>query len=119
MRCASCGKVLGPDERCDCRVAPEEVTVLPPEERENFHGITVESRTENQSVGSYYEYRDSGTNHGIHIRRMSFGSGRMKWTTKLLLAGVFAIVVFVFLPLAILFAVAASLVWLLLRFMRR
>ncbi|MBP2653704.1 MAG: hypothetical protein H6Q73_1273 [Firmicutes bacterium] len=118
MRCASCGKDLGLDEKCECRELPNEVTILPPEERENFQGITVESNAESQSAGSYYEYQERGANQRIHIRQMTFGSGRMKWSTKLLIAGIFTIVVLVFLPLAIFVVVVASLVWLLLRYIR-
>ncbi|MBP2645363.1 MAG: hypothetical protein H6Q75_803 [Firmicutes bacterium] len=116
MRCVNCGRVLEQEERCQCRET--EATRLAPEERENFQGITVE--TESDARSNYqYRYQQQGANQGIHISHMTWGLGRMKWTTKLLIVAVIVVFVVVFLPLAVFFMVIASLLWMLTRFLRR
>jgi len=123
VRCANCGREVGADDKCSCWQQPE-ATILNSEEREKFRGITVESspspRLDDKNSGNnYYEYRSNNSNQRIHIRQMNFGVGQMKWTTKLMIAAIIAIIVFVFLPLAVLVAIGVSLIWMMVKFLRK
>ena len=118
MRCDRCGEEVAPqDKECrKCGQSINEVKLLTPEERESFQGVTLEDEGAEKQ---YYEYENKGRGHRVYVKQVSFGSRGMGLWTKLLLAAVFAFLIFVFLPLAIFFAVALSIVWLIFSLIRR
>ncbi len=118
MRCASCDRELEPNEHecVQCGRACGEVQVLTPEEREGFQGVTLENEPADKR---YYEYESSGPSHRVYVRQVTFGPGKMGFWTKLLIAAVFAVLIFVFLPLALFFIVAVSLLWFVFRLLVR
>lgn len=120
MRCSKCGQELGPGER-ECSACRElhDVKVLSPQERENFQGVTLESEPPRESGGQYYGYDSSGPNHRVHVRSVRFTTGGMSLWSKLAAVAVVGLLVFVFLPLAVLLVAGASLAWFLYRALRR
>ena len=104
--CPHCGHELG-------------VKVLSRQERDNFDGITIEDRTNSEGRGRYTDY-DAGNRTKVKGINIAFDSSG--WTGKLIIAAIFALLVFFFLPLLlfILLAVGAVLVtvWLLRVFRR-
>jgi hypothetical protein len=118
MLCANCAKEIGPEEKeCpNCGQPQGEVKVLTPEERENFQGITLGDAPEKE--GSY-QYESRGPGHRIYVRQVSFGAGKTSFWTKLIIAAVLGVLIFVFLPLALFFMLAVSLIWMIFRFLSR
>ncbi|HWR07716.1 zinc ribbon domain-containing protein [Sporomusa sp.] len=95
------------------------VKVLSRQERDNFDGVTIEEKNDGDSRRRYssYESSDRARVKGINLVFDSSG-----WMGKLIVAAIFAVLVFFFLPLLlfILLAVGAVLVtvWLLRMFRR-
>ena len=118
MNCANCGREMDPQRmECPvCRPPRDEVQVLTPEERENFQGVTIEDPA---SRDRYYEYQSSGPRHRVYVRQVNFGSGQTSFWTKMVIAAVLAVLVFVFLPLALLVIAGISLVWMIVRFLSK
>jgi hypothetical protein len=115
VRCAKCGTEFDPQtEECPICRGTNEVKILSQAERENFGGVTLDSEPRDEN---YYHYESSGPNHRIRIHRVTFGSGGMSIGTKLLIAAIIAVVIFVFLPLALVLIGLGALVWLIRRFM--
>jgi hypothetical protein len=105
LRCNVCGnetfEVTG---TCpDCALNLNKVQVLPPDERENFHGLTIEQdgrRETNDRTRSPF---------GKVFIYNSASAGAM---TKLILSTILLFVVILFLPLALLLAATLGLNWL-------
>ncbi|MDR3589491.1 MAG: hypothetical protein P4N41_07485 [Negativicutes bacterium] len=118
MQCANCGRELEPQEQecVQCGRPRSEVQVLTREERDNFQGVTLDN---GQTEQRDYEYESSGPSHRVYVRQVTFGSGKMGFGTKLLIAAVFAFLIFVFLPLALFVIVAVSLIWFVFRLLGR
>ncbi|HWR41598.1 zinc ribbon domain-containing protein [Sporomusa sp.] len=95
------------------------VKVLSRQERDNFNGITIEEKNDNEGRRRYTGY-ESGNRARVKGINIAFDSSG--WTGKLIVAAILALLVFFFLPLLvfILLAVGAVLVtvWLL-RMLRR
>lgn len=117
MRCTDCGREMEPQEQecAHCGRARGEVQVLSRQDRDSFQGVTLENEPAEQRS---YEYESRGPNHRVYVRQVTFGPGRMGFWTKLLLGAIFLILIFVFLPLALFFITAVSLIWLLFRLIR-
>jgi hypothetical protein len=118
MRCVGCGRELEPQEQecVQCGRPRGEVQVLTREERESFQGVTLDDGTADER---HFEYESSGPSHRVYVRQVTFGQGKMGFWTKLLLAAVFAVVIFVFLPLALFFIATVSLIWIVFRLISR
>jgi hypothetical protein len=96
MSCIHCGRNIDPDQTIcsDCQQNPK-VTVLPPEERENFNGLTIQQAEDGTE---YNNSSESNSNPHIYVRHFSFGSAKGNLLTKLLIAAIIILVVFVALP---------------------
>ena len=96
MKCPKCGAEMENDGGVCSRCAAEtaEVKVLPPDERDDFKGMTIQQGGEagdktgfrEEPPGSY-EYRSEGPGHRVYVRQVSFGSQSMGLLTKLLIVG--------------------------------
>jgi hypothetical protein len=98
MSCIYCGAFTDPSQTvCEkCRHNPE-VTVLAPEERENFNGLTIE---QDLNGNEYHQSQETDSNPHVYVRRISLGSSG-GLLTKLIIAGIFLVIVLVALPLAL------------------
>ena len=113
MPCIHCGADTEPgqDICINCRQKPE-VTVLPPEERENFAGLTIEQDPDRK------DYHQSGPNHShphVFVRQFSFRSTKGHLLLKLLIGAVFLVIVIFALPVALIFLAFFIINWLFLR----
>ncbi|MCX7780653.1 MAG: zinc ribbon domain-containing protein [Negativicutes bacterium] len=116
MHCSDCGKEKGDHANAcpHCGYAPN-ITVLSPEEREQFQGVTIEQneRQEERRANGYYEYTSTGPNHRVHVRHISFDStGGGFWSRILIILavlGFIAALLFVALPLALIVIAVAAL----------
>ena len=120
MKCPKCGVEMENDGGVCSRCAAEtaEVKVLPPDERDDFKGMTIQQGGEagdktgfrEESPGSY-EYRSEGPGHRVYVRQVSFGSQSMGLLTKLLIVAVVLFLILVALPVALLVVAISSLIW--------
>jgi hypothetical protein len=102
MRCYRCGAEIetesGVCPNCGERLDGSEIEVLPPEERDEFQGITLEQnpQTSGDERGYYdYEYRDS--RKGVYVRRINL-SGKGGWLSRLLVGLIILAVIFFIFP---------------------
>jgi hypothetical protein len=111
MSCIYCGASTDPNQTiCEkCRRNPE-VIVLPPAERENFNGLTIEQDLNgneyhrSQELDPHSDSNSSSSsnpNPRVYVRHINLGSSG-GWLTKLIIAGVFLVIILVALPLALL-----------------
>jgi hypothetical protein len=113
MPCIHCGADTEPgqDTCINCRQKPE-VTVLPPEERENFNGLTIEPDSNDK------DYHQSQTNHSnphVFVHQFNFGSAKGNLLLKLLIGAVFLVIVILALPVALIFLAFFIINWLFIR----
>lgn len=112
MRCLECGTEYQPgQEQCSvCKASLNQVKVMTPEEREQFGGMTIEQQ-DSERKDRFQGY--SQNKNRVYFRQVSFGSGSsMGFLTKLIIgAGIAALVMFVALPLMLMFAAAAIFAW--------
>ena len=110
---------MEPDSSICSRCATEtvEVKVLRPDERDDFHGLTIQQGGEADNTKGFreetpgnYEYRSEGPGHRVYVRQVSFGS-HMGFLTKLLIVAVILFLVFVALPIALIVLAVSSLIW--------
>lgn len=96
--------------------ASEEATVLAPQERDNFDGVTIEDARQNQDTKTQNRqyYRGSSGQRG-YVRTVSFGSGSLGGLLGWLV--ILGIVLFV-LPTFFLLAAGVAVVWFILRLFR-
>jgi len=117
MLCSNCGRELDPlAGGCPCRETQQDVKVLTPEERESFQGITI---SDGPAKEDNNQYQSQASGQKVYFRQVTFGSGGISLWAKLAIAAAFAALIFIFLPLALLFIASVSLVWLVMRFIRR
>jgi hypothetical protein len=116
MHCDVCGAELQPGEQecIKCKHSKSGLKVLTPDEKKRFKGITIDEE-ELTGAEERYEYRDSQSNQRIYVRHVNFSSAKIGFFTKLLIGLVLAGLVFVLLPIAVLFMVIIAIVWLVLR----
>lgn len=120
MHCTVCGQETGSmtESRCkNCRPEPD-VQILTPEEREKFHGVTIDSDGGRQDDGQQRHSTGTGQNQGVYIRQVSFGSGG-GLISKIVIAAIIAAIIFFVLPLALFVAGGLALFWLLYRLLFR
>ena len=113
MSCIHCGAETNPGEdTCiNCR-RQSEVTVLSPDERENFHGLTIE---QDQNGKEYHRSETNGPNPRVFVRQFSFGSAKGSLFLKLLLGAAFLVIIMLALPIALIFLAFFIINWLFLR----
>ena len=101
MNCSACGVEIQADEQqCSkCREVESKVQVLTLEEKQHFSGITLEQ----DQLGERRHYNDQTRNANQQMYTGHFSISSTSLITKLLLGIIFATVVFVALPIAILF----------------
>jgi hypothetical protein len=123
MRCYKCGTEIetenGSCPNCGERLDGSEVEVLPPEERDEFQGITIEQNPQTSGERGYYEYHDP--HKGVYVRQINL-SGKGGWLSRILVGLIiFALIFFIFpfLLVLLIFFVPVILVWLFFFFGRR
>ena len=109
MQCPKCkAEQPAQQDRCSqCGYQDVPVQVLTPNERENFQGMTIQDEEPRQ-------------NPRIYVRQVHIGSsGLTGLLLKLFLLAAVLIVVFVFLPMALLLLAAGALGWFILKLLTR
>lgn len=120
MRCPRCGGEMNSEEQ-ECRTCKEtvgDVKVLSRDERESFDGVTLDCDSDGKTRQEYRQYENSGPQHRVFVRQMSFGSGRTSIWAKLILALGLGLLVFVVLPIAFFAIIGIGILWMLLRLFR-
>jgi hypothetical protein len=113
MSCIHCGAETNPGENiCTKCKQYQEVTVLSPDERENFHGLTIEQDPNGQE---YYHRENGESDPRVFVRQFSFNSGKGSLLLKLLLGAGFLAVIILALPIALIFLAFFIINWLFLR----
>lgn len=114
MNCIYCGAYTESEQGIcsNCAQNPK-VTVLPPGERENFQGLTIE---QDSDKSGYNHSQSQNSNPHIYVRQFSFGNRKGSFLIKLLLGAIFLVVVLVALPIALAFLAVFLINWI---FMRR
>lgn len=99
----------------------DQVKVLPPEERDNFKGITIntgDSNKRDQNERNYYEYNYRDPQKRVYIRRIKLNS--LIGFLHLLAWGLLAIAaIFIFFPFFLYFAIPLFLIALINNLLRR
>jgi hypothetical protein len=99
MLCEKCGaEIIPPETVCSACEQPK-VQLLPPEERENFGGITIEQP---QPEESYYRSETDENNHRVYVRQVQINSPLKSILVIGLIGIVLLFLVLVALPLAVL-----------------
>ena len=105
MRCIECGiDFAGPGPRCpDCSAEKVEVKILSPDEREDFHGLTIQQGNEPEPGPDYPQWPADGSSeyyserigNNVYLRKVSFGSQPMVFVLKLVLTAVILFVLII------------------------
>ena len=123
MYCAKCGQETKDNENLcvNCQQPENQIEVLPPEERENFQGITLEQNESNQhhSKEGYYEFENNGQRQKVYVKHINMKSFKMGFLAKLLLGMAVMLLIVVALPLALLFLGIFLIGWFLNQFTHR
>ncbi|MDF2635540.1 MAG: hypothetical protein K0R78_2414 [Pelosinus sp.] len=116
VKCVVCGLETQSDEHlCPrCIELENKVQVLTPEEKRDFAGITIEQDQEKQT--EYGDNRSYTDNHRIYVKHMNVNMGQTSILTKIILGIIFAGLLIVALPIAL---IIISIVMFFLFFMRR
>lgn len=72
-----------------------EVQILPPEERENFKGITIDAGEQEKNNQDYSEYEYHDPHKRVYVRRVNLKGGLFNWVVLGLL---FVVAIFIALP---------------------
>ena len=124
MQCSKCGSETDAAGFCkSCAGDEPEIKVLSPDERDDFHGLTIQQGNEREPSPDYpqwppdgnQEYRSEGPGHRVYVRQVSFGSNATSLLTKLVIAAVIVFLLFVALPIALVIVAVSSLLWWLFR----
>ena len=121
MRCQKCGGEfdgVGP-ECSKCAGGEPEVKVLSPDERDDFHGVTIQQGNEKETGPDYpqwpadssHEPYSEGPGPRVYVKQVFFGSRSSGLLTKLVFAAVVLFLLFVALPLALIVMVVSSVLW--------
>lgn len=110
MQCASCGLPVGEEEtRCPhCGKTVSPVSVLSPNEREAFNGVTIDQDGDRRS-----DDRQDNSRERIYFRHVYVG-GNSKWSglvTLLIVGFIIAAFLFFALPVILLLTVSAVILW--------
>lgn len=122
MRCTNCGSEFDDSlEKCPNCNSSRNVTILSPEERENFRGMTISQEEEKREDG-YYEYNHTGPGHRVHIRQVRFDSSRHgfwgKFAVGLAVLAIIAGLFLVALPIVLFFIIGIGVVSFVLKLLR-
>lgn len=117
MLCNICGaEYLSPETSCPTCRKQSPVRILPPDQREDFNGLTIEQeehgKTYFEQGEDYYKYENNGPNHRVYIHRVNINSPLKSVLTVLTVGAVLALLVLVAMPLAILLIAAFGFNWL-------
>lgn len=127
MRCMICGKNLdGAGPNCsECDGKESEIKVLSPDERDNFHGLTILQGNDREPGPDYpqwpadgnREYSSPDSINRAYIRQDSLGTKPKSYAMKLSLAVAVLVLSFLSLRLALIIIVFSSIArWLFRRF---
>jgi hypothetical protein len=94
-----------------CGYSQANVTVLTPQARQEFQGITLDENGTEEQPTSFYEM--PGSQQRIFVRQVNFGTGQVGLGTKLFMAAVVGVVIFFVLPVTLLFLGLAGAIWML------
>jgi hypothetical protein len=113
MTCIYCGADTGSEQNIcrDCAQNPR-VTVLAPEERENFQGLTIDQST---GRAGHEQSQVPGSNPHVYVRQFSLGHIRGGFLLKLLIGAVFLLLISVALPVSLVFLAFIIMNWILTR----
>jgi len=120
MRCAKCNYDLDEHGKCPHCEAAVNVHVMSSEEREAYHGVTIEDAAaeEPKARSSYRQQNPYGK---IYMKNIGLGSS--SWLVKLsiflVLAAIAVFVLFVALPVALIAGGIGIIIWLVLTFIRQ
>lgn len=103
MKCIACGAEIQPDKQlCAlCMELEHKVQVLTPEEKQDFSGITIE-QDQGKQTNEYDDYLDNDEKQRIYVRHVNFNMGQTGIVTKIILGIIFAGLLVIALPIAIL-----------------
>ncbi len=101
MKCIACGAEIQPDKQlCPlCMELEHKVQVLTPEEKQEFSGITIE-QDQGKQTNDYDDYLDNDEKQRIYVRHVNLGQTGI--VTKIILGVIFAGLLVIALPIAIL-----------------
>ncbi len=118
MKCFQCGfEMDDAAASCpNCGAEQGKVQILPPEERENFQGLTIEAE---RGPAGDDDYRGEGPRRRVYVHRVDLGSTPGGLFLKLIIAGVLLFLVIMALPLALLVIGVIFAGWLGSQFWRR
>ncbi|MGE5581829.1 MAG: hypothetical protein ACM3X9_04745 [Bacillota bacterium] len=108
MVCLHCGFNLESGQTIcpNCGEDPR-VTVLPPEERENYSGLTIEQA---ENGNSYKESEGTTSSRRVFVHNISLNPGKGLFTS-ILLGAIFLVIFIIALPVALLLAALFFLIW--------
>ena len=114
LNCTVCGiEVQENEQQCSkCREIESKVQVLTLEEKEHFSGITLE-QGHVQEEGGYYKEQTNTNSQRVYSQQFNITSA--SWLTKLVIGSIVAVLLFVALPIAIVFISITSIVLYLIR----
>jgi hypothetical protein len=116
MRCANCGAELDEREQCpQCHAKDAEITVLSPEDKRDFRGITIEQGGREAS-GESYQYQDA--RQRIYVRQFNLSSPKAGFFIKLLIGAVLIVLAMATFSAIAFFAVIGCVIWFVLRLLR-
>jgi hypothetical protein len=117
MRCANCGAELGSNEQecANCRKEELEIKVLTPEEKRDFHGITIDQSGQSQSQ-ERLQYEGSGER--MYVRHASVSLPKAGLFVKLLIGAGLLFVAMAALSAVSFLVVLGCIVWFVLRMFR-
>ncbi len=94
MNCLNCGFEVEPEDSVckNCKQNPR-ISILPPEENENFTGLTIEQDLNNQQ--KEFNHNDPR----IFIRRIQFGTGKNNFLFYFFIAIMLLLLAVIALPL--------------------
>ena len=120
QRCSKCAAEIEEGKNCcpDCGNQCSAVQILTPQEREQFHGVTIQDAETLRD--SYSEYGSDETRQRVYVRHVQIDStGPTGFLVKVIFLAIVLLFVFIFLPMALLLVAAGLLGWFLLRLVKR
>jgi hypothetical protein len=103
VKCITCGAETQSDEQfCSiCIKLEHRVQVLTPEEKQDFSGITIE-QDQGKQTNAHDDYLGNNEKQRIYVKHVNLSMGQTGILTKIILGIIFAGLLFVVLPIALL-----------------
>jgi len=120
QRCPKCAAEMdeGKDYCPKCGNQCSAVQILTPQERELFHGVTIQD--EEAQGGPCSEYESAKPRQRVYVRHVQIDStGPSGFFVKLIFLALVLLFIFIFLPMALLLVAAGILGWFILRLLKR